>query len=278
VDDVSTSGPAGPPKVVATGGAKALVKGLALIDAVASSDAPVPLARLLDVTGLPRPTALRLLDALLEHRALTQDPPGTYALGPQVAVWGHSFLERLDVVRQAQSLMDGLAEVTRETCFLGVRDQRQVLYVAKADSPQAVRPAAGVGSRNPLHSTGIGKALLAFGAEADAASYADAGLRAKTPNTITDPDRLAEELALTRERGYAIDDVENEDGVRCVAAPVRDHTGEVVAAMSVAAPAYRFALEDLPALAPHVRAAADEVSARLGWGRPASDDGLELSA
>ena len=168
--------------------------------------------------------------------------------------------------------MRRLAEQTRETCFLGIRDDRSVLYIAKADSPQAVRPAAGVGARNPLHSTGLGKALLAFASpEADVA-YAEGGpLEVKTPNTIVDPGRLATELERTRARGYAIDDVENEDGVRCVAAPIRDHAGEVIAALSVSAPAYRFALEDLPALAPDVVAVAAEISARIGFHERASD-------
>ena len=87
-----------------------------------------------------------------------------------------------------------------------------------------------------------------------------------------DPAALAAEMEAIRARGYAIDNVENEDGVRCVAAPIRDHAGEVVAALSVSAPAYRFALEDLPALAPEVLAVAREISSRIGYREPASDD------
>jgi inosose dehydratase len=90
----------------------------------------------------------------------------------------------------------------------------------------------------------------------------------------TDPARLTDELRRTRARGYAIDNVENEDGVRCVAAPVRDHAGAVVASLSVAAPAYRFDRGDLPAVAPRVMAAAAELSARLGHKRrPEGEDG-----
>ena len=109
--------------------------------------------------------------------------------------------------------------------------------------------------------------LLAFAPpEHDVSAYAAAGpLEAKTPDTIVDAERLAAEMDATRARGYAIDNVENEDGVRCVAAPIRDHAGEVVAALSVSAPAYRFAVEDLPALAPEVLAVALEISARIGY-------------
>jgi DNA-binding IclR family transcriptional regulator len=254
-------------KVGTHGAAKALIKGLALVELVAVAG-PVRLADLVERSGLPRPTALRLLEALRDHEVVQLTGAGAYVLGPRLAVWGQQYLEGLDLRAQAEDIMDSLASETRETCFLGVRDGNQVLYVAKADSPQAVRPAARVGSRNPLHSTSIGKALLAFGPEQLIEPYLQEPLVAKTPNTITDPRRLLMEFDLIRRRGYSTDQVENEDGVRCVGAPVRDHTGLTVAAISVAAPAYRFDLEDLPRLAPHVIAAARELSRRIGFRSP----------
>lgn len=251
----------------AQGSAKALIKGLALVELVAAVG-PMRLADLVEKSGLPRPTALRLLEALRDHEVVQQTEAGAYVLGPRVAVWGQQYLEGLDLRAQAEDIIESLAAESRETCFLGVRDGNQVLYVAKADSPQAVRPAARVGSRNPLHSTSIGKALLAFGPEQLVEPYLQEPLVAKTPRTLTDPDLLLAEFDLIRRRGYSTDDVENEDGVRCVGAPVRDHTGLTVAAISVAAPAYRFDLEDLPRLAPHVIAAADELSRRIGFRSP----------
>jgi DNA-binding IclR family transcriptional regulator len=251
----------------ATGAPKALVKGLVLVEAVADAGRPLRVVELVSASGMSRSTALRILEALLEREVLQQDSAGAYGLGPQLAVWGQQYLDGLDVRRQAEDLMRGLSDETRETCYLGVRDQRRVLYVAKADGSQAVRLAAHVGSRNPLHSTAIGKALLAFMPGAVVQEYLQGPLERRTPNTITEPGRLAGELAATRARGYAIDDIENEDGVRCVAAPVRDHAGDVVASLSVAAPAYRFEPGDVPAVARRVMAAAAEVSARLGHGR-----------
>jgi DNA-binding IclR family transcriptional regulator len=248
----------------ASGGAKALVKGLAVVEAAVAADGPLDLGDLLAASGLPRATALRLIDVLLEHRVLQRDGR-TYALGPRLAVWGQRYLDGLDVRAQAEDLMRALAGETRETCYLGVRDGRTVLYVAKADSPQAVQPAAQVGTRNPLHSTGIGKALLAFAPPEEAVEYARGPLEAKTPNTIVDAKRLIAEMEATRDRGFAIDDVENEDGVRCVASAIRDHAGQVVAALSVSAPAYRFAVQDLPRIASRVQAAALEVSKRIGY-------------
>lgn len=252
----------------ATGSAKALVKGLAIIDVVAARG-PLRLGEIVTASGLPRPTALRLIDALLEHRVLRFDDASGYGLGSQVLSWGQHYLDGLDLREHAQDLLDELSASARETCFLGVPDGGRVLYVGLAHGPQAVRPSARLGTRNPLHCTGIGKAILAWASDDVVDAALTGTLVAKTPRTLTDAETIRAELQRTRERGYAIDDIENEDGVRCVAAPVRDHRGEVVAGLSVSAPAYRFDHDDLAQLAPRVVATADELSARIGYrGRP----------
>lgn len=258
----------GPTASGATGSAKALVKGMALVDVVAAADAPVRLHELVAACGLPRPTVVRLVDVLCSAGVLAADAAGGYSLGAQVAVWGQRYLERLDVRRLAREAMQELVAHTRETSFVAVRDHLQVLYVAMLDGGQAVRLAASVGSRMPLHSTGIGKALLAFSSQAVVEELLAHPLPGRTANTITDPDRLRAELAVIRERGYSVDDVENEEGVRCVAAPVRGLDAAVIAALSVAAPAYRFQLDDLHRLAPRVMAAAASVSQRMGYQQP----------
>ncbi|WP_165966454.1 IclR family transcriptional regulator [Actinomadura sp. 7K507] len=247
----------------ATGTAKALVKGMGLVDLIAAGG-PQRLTDLVDASEIPRGTVVRLLEVLLDGEILRIDAAGLYDLGPRLAVWGQRFLDRLDLRGLAEDLMADLAARTRETCFLGIVQDDQVLYVAKVDSPQAVRPAAVVGTVNPLHSTGIGKALLAHAGPEALRRCTGRPLVRKTPNTITDPEALAAELAAIRERGYAIDEIENEDGVRCVAVPVGDHTGRVVAALSVSAPAYRFPREDVPAVAELALAAAATLSGRLG--------------
>jgi IclR family acetate operon transcriptional repressor len=248
----------------AAGSAKALVKGLALVEHVADSDRPLRLVDLVEASGLPRPTALRLLEVLCRAEVLRVDADGRYGLGPRVAAWGQSFLDRLDLRSQAIELMEELVAISGETCFLGVVDRQQVLYLAAVNSPQPVRPAARPGFRNPLHCTGIGKVLLAGMTDEEVAELLVAPLERRTDNTMTDPAELLAHIALVRERGYAIDEIENEEGVRCVAAPVRDHTGAVVAGISVSAPAYRFSTEDVNRLAPEVLRVTAELSRRLG--------------
>lgn len=245
--------------------AKALVKGLALVEVIALSNQPCRIAQLVETTGLPRATALRLLEVLCRTGVLRADIAGAYTLGPRVVAWGQSFLDRLDMRAQAADLMNQLVEITDETCFLGVRDVDRVLYVAAVSSPQPVRPGADVGFRNPLHSTGIGKALLAGLADDEVGALLPDILERRTDNTITRQADLLVELDRVRLQGYAVDEVENEEGVRCVAAPVRDHTGAVVGGLSVSAPAYRFSSNDIQTLAPQVVRITRELSTRLGY-------------
>jgi IclR family acetate operon transcriptional repressor len=252
------------PSTSAAGSAKALVKGLALVELVADSDRPLRLVDLVAASGLPRPTALRLLDVLCRAEVLRADADGRYTLGPRVAAWGQSFLDRLDLRSQAVDLMEELVEISGETCFLGVVDRQQVLYLAAVNSPQPVRPAARPGFRNPLHCTGIGKVLLSGMADAEIRELLVTPLERRTQNTITEPDGVLGHIAQVRDRGYATDEIENEEGVRCVAAPVRDHTGAVVAGLSVSAPAYRFSTDDVHRLAPEVLRVTAELSRRLG--------------
>lgn len=258
----STSNPA------PTGSAKSLAKGLALVDIVAVSETPLRQVDLVQAAGLPRPTTIRLLDVLCQTDVLRIDPDGAYVLGPRVAGWGQAFLDRLDVRRYAKDLIEHLVEFSGETCFLGVLDGDSVLYIAAVNSPQAVRPAARIGSRNPLHCTAIGKALLAAHSTQERATLLTEPLHRRTPNTIVDPAALDQQLAIVQERGYSIDEVENEEGVRCVAAPVLDHRSDTIAALSVSAPAYRFSSEDLVRLAPEVMRVARALSARLGFCEP----------
>jgi IclR family acetate operon transcriptional repressor len=264
--------------ISAPGSAKGLVKGIALVDIVAASVKPLRQVDLVEASGLPRPTAVRLLESLVELDVLRIESRGLYELGPRVAAWGQAFLDGLDLTRQAFDIIENLVERSNETSYLGVLDRRSVLYISAVNSPQPVRPAARVGARNPLHCTGIGKAILAFRTPEERAELlGDGELERRTANTITDRAALSAELDAIAARGFSIDEIENEEGVRCVAAPVRDHLGDVVAAISVSAPAYRFSHEHVVELAPAVMAATAELSARLGYPGegPAASSGLD---
>jgi IclR family acetate operon transcriptional repressor len=247
-----------------TGAAKTLVKALRLLEAIAASPAGLTLAELSRLSDLPKPTALRVLRPLVEARLLRGDDSGVYRLGPGCLVLGTTYLESLDLREEARPVLRALVAECNETCHLGVLDGTRIVYIEKAESQHSVRMHSRVGRTNPVHSTGLGKAILGFAGEGLVDAVIAAGLERRTPRTITDPAELRAELKRIRRLGYAVDDVENEEGIRCVGAPVRDHSGEVIAGISIAGPDNRVTRARVPDLADLVRSAADELSARLG--------------
>jgi DNA-binding IclR family transcriptional regulator len=140
-----------------------------------------------------------------------------------------------------------------------------VLFINNLESEHAIRMSVNVGVRAPAHCTAVGKALLAWQPAEILEEVIAAGLPGRTGKTISHPAELRQDLATVRARGYAIDDEELENGLRCIAAPIRDHSGNVVASASVAGPAQRMTKKTLIAFAPDVIAAADAISTRLGY-------------
>ena len=220
------------------------------------------LARDLD---LNKSTLLRLLAPLCEARLVEQAPDtGRYRLGWRTAQLGGAYLEQADLPGAARDVLRGLMEETRETVHLVLADLPEVVYIDKVDSPRPVRMFSRIGVRQPAYSTAVGKAILAHAGDAAVRRVIQAGLPARTPRTRTSAAALRADLAAIRARGYAVDDVENEPDIRCVAAPIFDHAGAVGSAVSVSAPASRLGAEQVPGLSTLVIAAADQISRRLG--------------
>jgi DNA-binding IclR family transcriptional regulator len=190
--------------------------------------------------GLAKSTVHRLATTLVEYDMLEQNKEtGKYRLGLAFFELGTLVRRKMDVTTEAQGEIHALADSSGETVQLAILDHLTVLYIRIRESRQAIRLSSGLGSRAPAHCTGVGKALLAFQSAEVVQQVIDNGLKRYTENTIVEPDKLRAELASIRARGYAIDDEEIEIGLRCVAAPIRDHSGQVVAAISVAAPVQR---------------------------------------
>jgi len=216
--------------------------------------------------GLAKSTVHRLASTLVEYDILEQNrETGKYRLGLALFELGALVRRNMDTASQAQGDIHTLAEATGETIQLAILDHLSVLYIRVRESRQAVRMSSGLGSRAPAHCTSVGKALLAYQAPDIIKAVIEAGLKRYTPNTITDGDLLMQELASVRARGYAIDDEEIEEGLRCIAAPIRDHTGQVVSAISVAAPVQRMSKKTVQTTIPSVVAAATAISRRLGY-------------
>ncbi len=216
--------------------------------------------------GLAKSTVHRLATTLVEYDMLEQNrETGKYRLGLAFFELGTLVRRKMDVTTEAQGEIHALADSSGETVQLAILDHLTVLYIRIRESRQAVRLSSGLGSRAPAHCTGVGKALLAYQPSEIVQQVIENGLKRHTENTITDPEKLRAELASIRARGYAIDDEEIEVGLRCVAAPIRDHSGRVVAAISVAAPVQRMSKKQVQASIPSVVAAAENISRRLGY-------------
>jgi DNA-binding IclR family transcriptional regulator len=245
-------------------GPTTVTKALTLLNLVANRPG-LSLTEVSKQTAMPAATAHRLLRTLREHGLVRVDAAHRYHLGSHCAYLGGRFLEDVDLRAAAERHLQGLVEATGETAHLGVPDGAEVVYLAKVDSPQPVRMYSRIGARSPMYCTAMGKATLAFCDSAMVDRVVEKGLVRRTANTITDRTRLDVELRKTRTRGWAFDDIENEDGIRCIAAPVLVDEHQPVGAVSVSAPAERMSDQRLGEVAAAVVAAAQQVAAGLGY-------------
>jgi IclR family KDG regulon transcriptional repressor len=216
--------------------------------------------------GLKKATAHRLLASLRRRGIVAQDPlTRRYRLGLKLWELGSMATTQVDWVDRVKPFLQELTDATGETTHLAVLNDGQVLYVDKVESHHALRMPSQVGKRNPVHCTGIGKAQIAFLLpEVLQRLVARRGLPAFTPRTITDIAALHVELAQVRERGYAVDHEEIEEGLVCIGSPIRDHTGHVVAAISIAGPSSRLRPETIEGHACDVLEVAHKMSTILG--------------
>jgi DNA-binding IclR family transcriptional regulator len=216
--------------------------------------------------AFPKSTASALTCALTEEGFLRRTPAGRYRLGWRIMSLSQMLLETTEFRSEARKVMEGLVARFGETVHLAALESDQIIYVEKLQGTRAVRVAVtGVGVRLPGHCSGVGKCILAhLPWQRVMAILEKQGMPALTPNTITNPQALREELERVRQQGYAYDREEAVLELCCVAAPIRDHSGEVVAAMSLSVPAYRFyANEEQYRIA--IVKAAQQVSENLGY-------------
>lgn len=215
---------------------------------------------------LAKSTVHRLAATLTAARFLEQNSDtGKYRLGLALFELGSLVRRRMDVADAARQKLRELLEQTGETVQLGIVDHHSVLYIYEMESRRAIRMAAAVGARAPLHCTAVGKVLLAAQPEEYVRQVLDLGLKAYTPKTIVKREELLETLAGVAQHDYATDDEESETGLRAIASPVRNHTGAVIAAVGLAAPVQRMNKKVMQTCVPSVIATASAVSARLGF-------------
>lgn len=255
-----------------------MTRAIAILDRLAANDREMSLGELTDSLQLHKSTVHRLLMVLEGSRFVDRNAmTGRYRLGMRLFELGSKAVGNLSIRERARTRLERLAVETHETVHLCVLDHGEMLYIDKVEPQRSVRLASSVGRRIAVHCSAVGKAMLAFMDDRVIDEICPKnGLKAITKNTITKPALLRLELQKIYERGYAVDNEENELGVRCIAAPIFDYTGGVVAAVSISGPTFRVSPNQVPSLAKIVVAKANEISQELG--APARALGLAAHA
>ncbi|OGP78348.1 MAG: hypothetical protein A2V86_01475 [Deltaproteobacteria bacterium RBG_16_49_23] len=242
-----------------------------ILDILGQNPQGISVRDLSSKVSLPKGTTHRLLSSLTYLGYVRQDSKTRdYSLGFKLVELGNLLLGQLDLRKEAEPFSRELAEKTKETVHIVVLDRNEIVYIDKVEgdhNPSGLRMASRIGLRNPAHSSAVGKVLLShFPDEELNQFFRGKGLSKRTENTITDTAQLKEHLKMVRNQGYAIDDEENEKGVRCVGAPIYNEAGKAVAAISLSGPAFRVTKKMVQeSLKKEVMETALRISQQLGY-------------
>lgn len=258
---------------------KSVGRAARLLIALADEGAEVSLTDLSRALDLHASTVHRLAATLISYRLVEQSLiTGKYRLGLEALHLGNAVLQQLDFRQEAQPSMKRLADFTGETVNLSVLDGDEVVYIDKVEGSASLRMFSRIGHRAPVHCTGVGKVLLSEMALDEVRDILHrCGMPALTPNTIVTFEDFLRELDFVRAKGYAFDNEECEAGASCVAAPIRNHVGKIVAGVSVSGPSTRFEDDRLKELIGLLLETAEKISARLGFDYRQLAVGEELS-
>jgi len=215
--------------------------------------------------GLNKSTTYGLLSTLFEKGYIDKKSNGKYCLGLKLLELGQYVQNRLDVRNVARPLLEKLCEKYDETIHLVLYNRGEAYYVDKVESARSIVNITQVGKKVALNASSVGKIILAYMPPEQQEKELALPLKQYTPNTITDPQELKKHIELVRQNGYALDMEEIELGVRCVGAPIRNYTGEVIGAFSCSAPSTRVSTEKLTEIIEAVKETALHISRNLGY-------------
>ncbi|HHX24512.1 MAG TPA: IclR family transcriptional regulator [Thermoanaerobacterales bacterium] len=241
-------------------------RAIMILEELATEKEGLGVTELANRVDLHKSTVHRMLNTLLNMGYIEQSSSSErYRLGIKLLSLGGAILERMDIRHEAHDLLKELSEKVKETVHLVVPDGYRAIYIDKLDSNKTIRMYSQIGRIAPLHASAVGKAILAFSEERFIKEVIEQGLFKCSKKTITEPKLLLEHLKMIREQGFSVDDEENEEGIRCVGAPVFDYTGKVVGAISVSGPTVTVTPEKIDQIAENVIECAKNISRRMGW-------------
>jgi IclR family transcriptional regulator, KDG regulon repressor len=244
----------------------ALQRGLRLLHLFSESPRGLTAKQVTALSRLPVSTVHRFLANLVTAGFLNRDGEGTHYLGIACFSIGQAAVGQLDIRRLSLPYLRELNQQTRETIHLTVRHGLSAVYVEKLDSPEPLRIHSRIGAAVPLYCTAVGKVMLAYmPADEQERVLPELNIKRQTPNSVGNLQELKAELYRVRKNGYACDLEENELHIRCVAAPIWDHTGSVQSSVSITAPTVRMPVTRLRQLAPLIQKAGLQISVELGY-------------
>jgi len=246
---------------------KVLDKSLSVLELLLQKCSAMNMTELSEKLGLYPSTIHRILDTLKHWGYVEQEPHNQkYQLGLKVLELGMAKLHQMDLAREAPLYLKELVNRCNETVHLGVLEEGEVLYLAKEESSKTIRMCSYVGKRAPLHCTALGKVLLAYLPEGERKKIlGKRELPRLTEKTITGKKELEKELGKVKKQGFAIDRGENEKDVCCIAAPIRNYQGKVIAAVSISGPAFRIDVNTQNNLKEALVEISEKISKRLGY-------------
>ena len=246
---------------------KVLLNSFSILDILIKKNQPITIHELSETLNLYPSTIHRILDTLhylgyIEKRLDSDE----YQLGLKAIELGLSKLNQINLIKEANPFLEALSKETNENIYLGVLFEGEVMYEAKKEASRKINLMTHVGTRALVHCTSLGKVLIAnLPLKEKELILGSDPLQCRTKNTIIDRMALEKELEKVKRLGYAIDEEENENEIRCIAAPIRNHRGEVIAAVSISGPSYRFTLEREETMIKAIIKTAKEISLRLGF-------------
>lgn len=247
---------------------KSAARAIEILELMARNKRPMTLTEIGKSLSLPKSSCFELVYTLVEHGVLEveNEAQKTFRLGIKLFQMGSTVLSQTNLYSIAHPLLHHLARTTGETVYLAIEEKDEIVYMDKVESDEPIRSTLSIGSRNSMTVTGLGKSLLAtYTHQKLQSTFSQRDFPVPTPYSLKSFEALQKDIEGTRKRGYAIDDREGMEFLRCVAAPVRDHNGKAIAAISIAALDSRLPQDKLPEFGAQVVETAMEISRRLGY-------------
>ena len=249
------------------GAMRSVAQVLRVFDYLETCRAGAGVTEVAEVLGIHKSTASRLLAAMKSEGYITRsDLTGKYSLGIRLVELAKAKLDQFDIRAYARPYMEEIAKQTKETIHLAIMEQGKLVYIDKIDTTHILVMRSRIGHRISPHCTALGKAILSVLPDDDKDAIIETiQFQRFTPNTIIDPLTLKEHLLQVAIQGFALDDEEHEEGIRCAAAPIRDHFGDVTGAISVSAPITRMSIKRMEEMGILVKDICAGLSASLGY-------------